>query len=114
MMNGSRIVVVALTLWCAVLLGGQRSNAAVGEAAASAANRKATKVTRIVFVGKENACACTRRAIDGGWAALQKALGTPPKVPVERLQIDTEAAKVAPYQKQKPMMALPAIYFLDG
>jgi hypothetical protein len=30
------------------------------------------------------------------------------------LQIDTEGFKAEPYRKQKPMMALPAIYFVDG
>lgn len=73
----------------------------------------ATKVTKIVFVGKEHACACTRKAIDGSWAALQSALGTQSLVPVEQLKIDTESAKVEPYEKQKAIMALPAIYFLD-
>jgi hypothetical protein len=89
----------------------QSSAAQTSQAAESAA---ATKVARVVFVGKQNACDCTRRTVDAGWAALQKALGTPAKLPVERLQIDTEGEKVAPYRKQKPMMALPAIYFVDG
>jgi hypothetical protein len=79
-----------------------------------AAKQSTSKVTKIVFVGKEHPCDCTRKTVDAGWAALQKALGTPPKVPVERLQIDTEGDKVAPYQNQKPMMALPGIYFVDG
>jgi hypothetical protein len=72
------------------------------------------KATRIVFVGKEHACDCTRKALDAGWAALQKALGTPAKLPIERLQVDTEGEKVEPYRTQKPIMALPAIYFVDG
>jgi hypothetical protein len=72
------------------------------------------KATKIVFVGKEHACDCTRKALDAGWAALHKALGTPAKLPVERLQVDTEGAKVEPYRNQKPIMALPAIYFVDG
>lgn len=72
------------------------------------------KLTRLVFVGKKNACDCTRKTVDAGWVTLQKALGTPAKLPVEQLQIDTEAEKVEPYRKQKPIMALPAIYFLDG
>lgn len=74
----------------------------------------ATKVEKIVFVGRKHACPCTKRTIDASWSALQKALGKPAKLPVERLQIDTESEKVAPYRKQKPMMALPAIYFVDG
>ena len=81
---------------------------------AAAAGTAATKVTRIVFVGKEHACDCTRKTVDDGWAALQKVLGTPAKLPVERLQVDTEADKVAPYRQQKPIMALPAIYFIDA
>jgi hypothetical protein len=89
----------------------QTSSTQTAQAAESAA---ATKVTKIVFVGKQNACDCTRKTVEAGWAALQKALGTPAKLPVERLQIDTQRDKVAPYRQQKPMMALPAIYFLDG
>ena len=74
----------------------------------------ATKVTKIVFVGKQNVCECTRKTLDASWAALQKALGTPPKLPVERLQIDTQGDKVASYRQQKPFAALPAIYFVDA
>lgn len=74
----------------------------------------ASTVTKIVFVGKEHACDCTRGRVDTAWAVLQKALGATSKVPVERLQIDTEGDKVAPYRQQKAMMALPAIYFLNA
>ena len=101
-------------------LGCERSRAAPGVAGttsavqAAAAKPTTPKVTRIIFVGKEHACDCTRKTVDAGWAALQQALGTPAKVPVERLQIDTQGDKVAPYRQQKPMMALPAIYFVDG
>jgi hypothetical protein len=98
------------------------SNAAVAQTTTSitsvsqvaAASPAVAKVTRIVFVGKEHPCDCTRKALDAGWAALQKALGTPSKVPVEKLQVDTDGSKVDPYRNQKPIMALPAIYFLDG
>lgn len=100
--------------------GCERSRAAPGAAGATSAAQAAAakpttpKVTRIVFVGKEHACDCTKKSIDAGWEALQKALGTPAKLPVERLQVDTQGDKVAPYRQQKPMMALPAIYFVDG
>ena len=73
----------------------------------------ATKAKRIVFVGKAKACDCTRKAVDAGWAALQQALGKPAKLPVERLELDTHAQKVAPYRQQKALMTLPGIYFLD-
>ena len=92
----------------------QTTARATSVAQPAAANRAATKVARIVFVGKEHPCDCTRKALDAGWAALQKALGTPSKVPVEKLQVDTDGSKVDPYRNQKPIMALPAIYFLDG
>ena len=85
-----------------------------GLAQAAATTPAPQKLTRVVFVGKKNACDCTRKTVDAGWATLQRALGTPAKLPVEQLQIDTEAEKVEPYRKQKPIMALPAIYFLDG
>ena len=81
---------------------------------AAVAKPDTPKVARIVFVGKEHACDCTRKSVVAGWTALQKALGTPAKLPVERLQVDTEADKVASYRQQKPIMALPAIYFVDG
>lgn len=79
-----------------------------------ASNDSTAKVVKIVFVGKEHACDCTRKKVDTALAALQKVLGTPPKIPVEMLKADTEEEKVEPYRKQKPMMALPAIYFVDG
>jgi hypothetical protein len=98
------------------------SNAAVAQTTSSktsvpqvaAVSPAAAKVARIVFVGKAHPCDCTRKALDAGWAALQKALGTPTKVPVEKLQVDTDGSKVDPYRNQKPIMALPAIYFLDS
>ena len=83
-------------------------------AALPAANDSTAKVLRIVFVGKEHACDCTRKKMDTALAALQKVLGTPPKIPFEMLKVDTEEEKVEPYRKQKPMVAIPAIYFVDG
>ena len=72
------------------------------------------KVAKIVFVGKEFACECTRKSIDAGWAALQKALGKASKLPVEKLEYDTEGSKVAKYKEQEAMVAVPAIYFVDA
>ena len=94
------------------------SAAVVASAASPAAlpvsNDSTAKVVRIIFIGKEHACDCTRKKVDTALAALQKVLGTPPKTPVEMLKIDTEEEKVEPYRKQKPMLAIPAIYFVDG
>ena len=47
-------------------------------------------------------------------AALQKLLGNPAKIPVETLLADTQEDQVEPYRQMRPMMALPAIYFIDG
>jgi hypothetical protein len=116
----NRFAWLTVCVLCAAF-GCDRARASSGAEGATAttaaetvgAKQPATKVTRIVFVGKEHACDCTRKKVDAGWAALQKALGTPPKLPVERLQIDTQADKVEPYRQQKPMMAMPGIYFVD-
>ena len=94
--------------------GCEANSASASDAGSASASIVSTTVAKIVFVGKEHACDCTRKTVDSGWAALQKALGTPARLPVERLQIDTDGWKVEPYRKQKAMMALPAIYFLDG
>ena len=71
-----------------------------------APNNAATEIVRIVFVGKEHACDCTRKKVETALAALQQVLGIPAKIPVEMLKIDTEEDKVEPYRKQKPMMAM--------
>jgi hypothetical protein len=120
--NTNTLLVTLIVSLSSAVLGCERAKAASGVGDTSTANvaqsalaaEPASKVTKIVFVGKEHPCDCTRRTIDAGWVALQAALGTPAKLPVERLQIDTEDAKVEPYRKQKPVMALPAIYFVDG
>jgi hypothetical protein len=84
--------------------------------AGPAANTAAAspRVSSIVFVGKEHACDCTRKTITTTWEALQKALGTPSTIPVTQVQVDTEAEKARPYMSMRPIMALPAIYFLDA
>jgi hypothetical protein len=70
-------------------------------------------VARIVFLGKENACACTRSAIDASWNALQEALGGA-NIPIERYQVDTQGAQAAPYREMRALMGLPGIYFLNA
>jgi len=72
-----------------------------------------SKVARVVFMDKEHACECTRKRVDDTWAALQTALGTPPKLPIERIHIDTQAAQAGPYTSVKPLMVPPGIYFVD-
>ncbi len=123
MTNGIRrfglvLSVVLVGLGCNRPQTSQEHNAATSAplTAATPATRAPTtgKVTRVVFVGKEQPCDCTKARLESGWSALQSALGTPPKVPVERLQLDTEPDQVEPFQRQKPAMTLPALYFLDA
>lgn len=108
------LLVLALSLTAACNRPSKAAGEPVSTAKAQTGAPALPKATKIVFVGKEHACDCTRKSVDAGWAAVQKALGTPAKLPTERLQIDTEGEKVEPYRKQKPIMALPAIYFVDG
>lgn len=71
-------------------------------------------ISRIVFVDQEKCCGCTRERIDKTWKALIDVVGYPPTPDVERLHMDSQADKVAPYTKQKPIMVPPAIYFFDA
>jgi hypothetical protein len=65
------------------------------------------------LVDKEKACACTRDRIDATWKALTEVVGYPPLPDVERIHLDSQAERAAPYQKQRPVMVPPAIYFFD-
>lgn len=120
MMTTKRMSLLIGFSWMLVATACNPSKAAPEAASAAkavptaSAKSVASKVTKIIFVGKEHACDCTRKSVDAGWAALQKSLGTPAKLPVERFQVDTEGDKVAPYKALRPIMALPAIYFLDA
>ena len=81
---------------------------------APAAVASAPKVAKVVFIDKEHACDCTKKRIDGTWAALQSTLGTPTSLPVERIHLDTEAAQAEAYTLLKPLMVPPGVYFVDG
>jgi len=71
-------------------------------------------VATVVFIDKKNACQCTQKRVDAAWTVLQGALATRKGVSVERIHLDTEMMRVEPYRRMRPMMALPAMYFLDG
>ncbi len=88
---------------------GSTKSAALG----ASAPRGTSGVAKIIFVGKQNPCECTKKAIDASWKALEAALGPANRVPVEHLKVDTQEDKVAVYRSRKPFMAVPAIYFLD-
>jgi hypothetical protein len=107
------LIVTCLGLLSTVAIIGCRQPRIKQTTDASAVS-SASKLSKIVFVGKEHACDCTRKSVDAGWTALQKILGAPGAITVERMHVDTESARVEPYRAQKPIMALPAIYFVDG
>ena len=71
-------------------------------------------VARIVFIDQEQACDCTRRRIDGSWAALQAALGRDSGIAVERIHRDTQEEQAEQYRLLRPMVTVPGIYLLDG
>ncbi|OGR04082.1 MAG: hypothetical protein A2284_04610 [Deltaproteobacteria bacterium RIFOXYA12_FULL_61_11] len=74
----------------------------------------ASKVVRIVFIGRKHACECTAKAIAASTAALEQALGTPSSIPIERLDIDVDTVAIRPLLQQRPLQALPGIYLLDS
>jgi hypothetical protein len=86
-------------------------------AGTASAEEKATeaKVAKIVFVDKENCCKCTADRTGKSWTALQAALKEHgAEVAVERVHLDTQTEQAAPFKAMKPMIAIPAIYFLNS
>ena len=75
-----------------------------------------TKVAQIVFVGKKNACPCTKKSIDAGKKALQAALGNKSRYRLQELNFDVDAdrKKIDELREKQAFTALPAIYFFDG
>lgn len=104
-----------LVALAAVLAGGcSRETAATEKQAPAAKAAAAAKVSRIVFVDKEKCCKCTRERIDKSWKVVTDVLGFPPSIDVERLHMDSQADKAAPYIKQRAIMVPPALYFYDA
>lgn len=95
--------------------GGEASvSQPVVSAAPAAAGPTQSQVTQLVFIDKQEACDCTRARVTKGWDALQSALGGKAVPSVERLYIDTQPDQVRPYREMRPMMAVPALYFLTA
>jgi hypothetical protein len=111
------------TLLCAMAFsvaaaGCSRSSAAAAPAASASADAAAKKpagtIAKVVFVGEEHGCPCRQKRLDAGWAALQEAMGTPPKLPVEKIYVDTQSAKVQKLTQQKPILNMPGIFLVDS
>jgi hypothetical protein len=87
--------------------------ASATQAAQGASPSSKSVTTKVVFVDKEHGCQCTAKRVDAGWAALQAALAGKATPTVERIHVDTQPEMAEPYGKLRPMMALPALYFVD-
>jgi hypothetical protein len=103
---------LALLAGCSRMEGSASAQTATPSAAPA---KKVTsgKVARIGFIDLERCCACTRTRIDAAWKALTEVLGARPTIPVQRVHLDTQADRAAPYRAKKELMFPPAIYFLD-
>jgi hypothetical protein len=93
--------------------GSSTSSRSSGNTEAATRAAPSAKVAKIVFVDKQNACECTRARIDKTWNALQKVLGSPASIPIERYDLDTQAEQLEPYFLMERLMVPPGIYLLD-
>lgn len=111
------VTVIAASVWtwgCKDETTPNASRAATSAAPAKGKKAATAAVAKLVFVGKEKACDCTRTRIDLGWTTVKKALGDPPRVPVQRLRSDADPIQVGGLREKKAMVTLPALYFLDA
>jgi hypothetical protein len=126
-MKNGRLIFGALAVWSITVAGCSRPSAATAAVAgdasrasttpaspAPAAAKPAGKLAKVVFVGEEHGCPCRQARLDAGWAALQQAMGTPPKLPVEKIHVDTQSAKVQVFTQQKPILTMPGIFLVDS
>lgn len=82
--------------------------AAKAEGAATKSN-----VGKIVFVGQNDACPCTRKRVDDTWNMLQGALAEGPAIPVEKIQLDVDEKRYDELDALQSIMVAPGIYFFD-
>lgn len=94
---------------------GAAGNPDGGATTGTKAATSSTKVAKIAFIDQEECCDCTRKRIDGSWAALQKALeGRVPAIPIERIHHDKETDKAESFKLMKPYVVVPAVYILNA
>jgi len=110
-MNRNRLAPTLLRLAAAGILiatacGGR------GDDRAQSGGGLAADIVRIVVVDQQFACDCTLEKIEATTAALETVNGAA-GLPVETLHMDIEEEAVAPYIAQRPILVIPALYFLD-
>ncbi len=106
------LTVLVLLLSVTVGCGGRGRDSALSSNATSPVS--ASSLARIILVDEEECCNCTRDRINATVGALNEALGQPPAFPVERLHKDTQPEMVAAYSTFRPIMVIPAVYFVDA
>ncbi|HPB51527.1 MAG TPA: hypothetical protein PLY68_09940 [Myxococcota bacterium] len=111
---GSFSLVLTAFVLLSVMVGCGARGGAAGPSSVAAAPASASPLARIVLVDEEECCNCTRDRINATASALTEALGQPPAFPVERLHKDTQPEMVATYSTFRPIMVIPAVYFLDA
>ena len=112
-MTTTRKWTIAATASALLLLGVVSCKKSSGSSASTGDTASRAKVTRVVFIDKKNACDCTRKRADDSWANLAEAVGEGASIPVERIYIDTEKDRAAPFLELQNVMVIPGIYFLD-
>lgn len=85
---------------------------APGASNAAARSAPSSAVTRVVFLDKEEACACDKKRAAASWKALKDVIGTSRTPAVERVHVDTQPLLAAPVKAKRATMVLPGVYFL--
>lgn len=114
MLRSTRIpLLLTLALVAAVAVTAGAGCRRSGAPAGALKKQAGEKVEKIVFVGKKDACACTKRVVDQTWDALQFALKKHSGVKVERIAMDVDRDKVRALRAERKFIALPALYFYN-
>ena len=106
----SVVLTVAIACGIAAGVGGCRRS---GAPAGAMKKKAGEKVAKIVFVGKKEACDCTKKRVKGTWDAMQFALKKHASVKVERIAIDIDKGKVDKLRGKRRFVTLPALYFFN-
>ncbi len=112
-MSNKAVSILAVAALAAGLLVGAGACRRSGAPAGALKKKAGEKVARIVFVGKKDACSCTKARVKESWEAMQFALKKHGDVKVERLEMDVHNAKVKALRGQRRFMTLPALYFFN-
>lgn len=101
----------ALGLFLALGCGDGQSSVPPGPpASGGATDRQGAKVAKIVFVGQQTACECTRKRIDTSWEALSAVLADHREIEVERIALDVDEQRYNELDDLRSLLIAPGIY----